>query len=155
MMRQYYGKVKGKKTLVYTSPLTGRQTSLVRSCGRKSLYKLKCDYIDVDTRKHPWMNYSASVGRSPWQREEVKAEQHGQCAQCGAAITEVHHRSAREPEGQRESIWIRNDESGPVSCLSRGTHTKASTEQEPTGKAEYSERGPLSLREHGGETYSL
>jgi hypothetical protein len=24
-----------------------------------------------------------------------------------------------------------------------------------TGKAEYSERGPLSLREHGGETYSL
>jgi len=24
-----------------------------------------------------------------------------------------------------------------------------------TGKAEYSERGPLSLREHGGETYWL
>jgi group II intron reverse transcriptase/maturase len=94
VMRQYYGKVKGKKTLVYTSPLTGRQTSLVRSCGRKSLYKLKCDYIDVDTRKHPWMNYSASVGHNPWQREEVKAAQHGQCAQCGASITEVHHRSA-------------------------------------------------------------
>ncbi len=94
MMRQYYGTVKGKKTLVYMSPLTGRQTSLVRSCGRKSLYKLKCDSIDVDTRKHPWMNYSASVGRSPWQREEIKAEQQGHCAQCGAAITAVHHRSA-------------------------------------------------------------
>ena len=93
VMRQYYGTVKGKKTLVYTSPLTGRHTSLVRSCGRKSLYKLKCDLIDVDTRKHPWMTYSAAVGRSPWQREEVKTDQHGQCAQCGAAITEVHHRS--------------------------------------------------------------
>jgi hypothetical protein len=94
VMRQYYGTVKGKKTLVYTSPLTGRQTSLVRSPGRKSLYKLKCDQIDVDTRKHPWMNYSASVGRSPWQRKEVQTIQHGQCAQCGKAITEVHHRSA-------------------------------------------------------------
>ncbi len=94
VMRQYYGTVKGKKTLVYTSQLTGRQTSLVRSCGRKSLYKLKCDYVDVDTRKHPWMNYSASVGRSPWQREEVKTSQQGQCAQCGTAVTEVHHRSA-------------------------------------------------------------
>jgi group II intron reverse transcriptase/maturase len=93
VMRQYYGSVKGKKTLVYTSPLTGRQTSLVRSCGRKSLYKLKCDLVDVDTHKHPWMTYSAAVGRSPWQREEVKADQHGRCAQCGAAITEVHHRS--------------------------------------------------------------
>ncbi len=94
VMRQYDGTVKGKKTLVYTSLLTGRQTSLVRSCGRKSLYKLKCESIDVDTRKHPWMNYSASVGRSPWQREEVKTSQQGQCAQCGAVLTEVHHRSA-------------------------------------------------------------
>jgi len=93
VMRQYYGTVKGKKTLIYTSALTGRHTSLVRSCGRKSLYQLKCDQIDVDTRKRPWMTYSAAVGRSPWQREEVKADQHGQCAQCGAAITEVHHRS--------------------------------------------------------------
>jgi RNA-directed DNA polymerase len=93
VMRQYYGTVKGKKTLIYTSALTGRHTSLVRSCGRKSLYKLKCDQIDVDTRKRPWMTYSAAVGRSPWQREEVKADQHGQCAHCGAAITEVHHRS--------------------------------------------------------------
>ncbi len=94
VMRQYYRSVKGKKTLAYTSPLTGRQTSLVRSPGRKSLYKLKCDQVDVDTRKHPWMNYSASVGRSPWQREETKVSQQGQCAQCGATITEVHHRNA-------------------------------------------------------------
>lgn len=94
VMRHYYGTVKGKKTLVYISGLTGRQTSLVRSPGRKSLYKLKCNQVDVDTRKHPWMNYSASVGRSPWQREEIKAEQQGRCTQCRAAITEVHHRSA-------------------------------------------------------------
>jgi Group II intron, maturase-specific domain/Reverse transcriptase (RNA-dependent DNA polymerase) len=94
VMRQYYGKVKGKKTLVYTSPLTGQQVSLVRSIGRKSIYKLKCDHIDADTRKHPWMNYSASVGRSPWQRKEVQTLQQGQCAQCGATITEVHHHSA-------------------------------------------------------------
>jgi len=94
VMRQYYRSVKGKKTLAYTSPLTGRQTSLVRSPGRKSLYKLKCDQVDVDTRKHPWMNYSASVGRSPWQREETKVSQQGQCAQCGATMTEVHHRNA-------------------------------------------------------------
>jgi DNA primase len=72
VMRQYYRSVKGKKTLAYTSPLTGRQTSLVRSPRRKSLYKLKCEQVDVDTRKYPWMNYSASVGRSPWQREETK-----------------------------------------------------------------------------------
>src|SRR5260370_40587202 len=75
VMRQYYGTVKGKKTLVYTSPLTGRHTSLVRSCGRKSLYKLKCDQLDVDTRKHPWMNSSASVARSPCPGKKVHAIQ--------------------------------------------------------------------------------
>jgi hypothetical protein len=94
VMRQYYGTVKGKKTLVYTSPLTGQQVSLVRSIGRKSIFQLKCDQIDADTRKHPWMNYSASVGRSPWQRKEVQTLQQGKCAQCGAPITEVRHRSA-------------------------------------------------------------
>ncbi len=94
VMRHYYGTVKGKKTLVYTSPLTGHQVSLVRSIGRKSIFQLKCDLIDADTRKHPWMNYSASVGRSPWQRKEVQTLQQGKCAQCGAPITEVRHRSA-------------------------------------------------------------
>src|SRR5260370_12293089 len=78
VMRQYYGTVKGKKTLGYTSALTGRQTSLVRSCGRKSLYKLKCDSIDLDTRQHPCMNYSASVGRSPQQREQAETNHQGQ-----------------------------------------------------------------------------
>src|SRR5205814_2528033 len=38
--------------------------------------------------------------------------------------------------------------------LSSGTHPSAATQRASTGKAEYSERGPLSLREHGGETYS-
>ncbi|MBO0793959.1 MAG: group II intron reverse transcriptase/maturase [Ktedonobacteraceae bacterium] len=94
VMKRYYGTVKGKKTLVYTSPVTGQRTSLVRSTGRKSLYRLKSDHRDVDTRKHPWMNYSASVGRSPWQRKEVHLLQQGHCHQCGAAMTEVHHRSA-------------------------------------------------------------
>lgn len=94
VMRRYYGTVKGKKTLVYSSPLTGQQVSLVRSIGRKSIFQLKCDLIDADTRKHPWMNYSASVGRSPWQRKEVHTLQQGKCAQCGAPITAVRHRSA-------------------------------------------------------------
>jgi group II intron reverse transcriptase/maturase len=94
VMRKYYGTVKGKKTLVYTSPLTGQQVSLIRSTGRKSIFQLKCDLIDADTRKHPWMNYSASVGRSPWQRKEILTLQQGKCAQCEAPITEVRHRSA-------------------------------------------------------------
>ncbi len=127
VMRQYYGTVKGKKTLIYTSPLTGRRTSLVRSPGRKSLYKLKCDQIDVDTRKHPWMNYSASVGRSPWQRKEVQAMQQGHCAQCGDAITEVHHRSAQSREGQCRSVWICNNESRIMPRLPRGPNTTAAT----------------------------
>ena len=53
------------------------------------------------------------------------------------------------------TIWICNDKSRVVPSLSSGTNPSAATKQEPTGKAEYSERGPLSLREHGGETYSL
>src|SRR5258708_37376670 len=69
-----------------------------------------------------------------------------------------HHRgsssSSTEQESQRESVWICNNKSRIVPCLSPGTYTTAATEQGPTGKAEYSERGPLSLREHGGETYS-
>ena len=38
VMRYYYGTVKGKKTLVYTSPLTGQQVSLVRSIGRTQIH---------------------------------------------------------------------------------------------------------------------
>ena len=59
-----------------------------------------------------------------------------------------------QQENERESIGICNDESGLMSSLSSGTHPSAATQQASTGKAEYSERGPLSLREHGGETYS-
>ena len=59
-----------------------------------------------------------------------------------------------QQENERESIGICNDESGLMPSLSSGTHPSAATQQASTGKAEYSERGPLSLREHGGETYS-
>src|SRR5207244_4554775 len=59
-----------------------------------------------------------------------------------------------QQENERESIGICNDESGLVPSLSSGTYPSAATQQASTGKAEYSERGPLSLREHGGETYS-
>jgi len=53
------------------------------------------DMIDsVNLVLKGWMNYSASVGRSPWQRKEVQTLQQGKCAQCGAPITEVRHRSA-------------------------------------------------------------
>jgi hypothetical protein len=42
----------------------------------------------------PWTVYSASVGRSPWQRAEVRSIQGDRCAQCANPVVEVHHRRA-------------------------------------------------------------
>jgi len=94
VMQRYYGTVNGKKTLVFTSPATGREVALVRSVGRKSLFHLQGDGGARDCREIPWMVYSAHAGRSPWQRAEVRTLQHHQCAQCGQPMTEVHHRTA-------------------------------------------------------------
>jgi hypothetical protein len=94
VMRCYYGTVWGKKTLVVTSPHSGKQVSLIRSIGRKSLCDLKRTAQEVDHCQRPWIAYSAAVGRSPWQRAEVKAMQDDQCAQCHAPLDEVHHRQA-------------------------------------------------------------
>jgi group II intron reverse transcriptase/maturase len=91
VMRRYYGAVNGKKTLVVISPLTNKRVSLIRSIGRKSLYALTVTSGAVDRWQRPWMVYSAAVGRSPWQRAEIRAVQQGACAQCGAPLTEVHH----------------------------------------------------------------
>jgi hypothetical protein len=46
----------------------------------------------------------------------------------------------------RQEIYACFGKGRPLGCQMTGLST---------GKAEYSERGPLSLREHGGETYSL
>src|SRR5207253_2723563 len=89
-----YGTVRGKKTFIYTSPTTGRTVSLIRSIGRKSPYQLASPRPDVDDQADPWPLYSAAGGRSPWQREEIRQSQGYRCAQCGAALTEVHHRTA-------------------------------------------------------------
>jgi group II intron reverse transcriptase/maturase len=94
VMQRYYGTVNGQKTLIFTSPATGRQVSLVRSIGRKSLYHLQGSDGVRDRREVPWMVYSAQAGRSPWQRAEVRALQHHRCAQCGQPLVEVHHRTA-------------------------------------------------------------
>ncbi len=93
-LRRYYGTVNGRKTFVYTSPKTGRQAALIRSIGRKSLYDLKRTDAAVDRVPVPWTVYSASVGRSPWQRAEVRSVQGNRCAQCANPVAEVHHRSA-------------------------------------------------------------
>ena len=94
VMRRYYGTVNGKKTLVCTSPATGRPVALVRSVGRKSLFHLHGGGGAQDRRAIPWMVYSAHAGRSPWQRAEVRTLQHHQCAQCGQPMAEVHHHVA-------------------------------------------------------------
>src|SRR5947207_2336814 len=60
-----------------------------------------------------------------------------------------------QEEGQCQSIWICHDKSRSLPHLPCGTNSTAAATQGSTGKAEYSERGPLSLREHGGETYWL
>jgi group II intron reverse transcriptase/maturase len=91
VMLKYYDTVNGRKTLVIKSSSTGRQIALVRSIGRKSLYKLDKTSADVDRCPIPWTLYSAAIGRSPWQREETKAIQNDQCAQCGASVAAVHH----------------------------------------------------------------
>ena len=58
--------------------------------------------------------------------------------------------------GSVDGVLVPKDEgTRPVNIVKQEQTHLAKTEQEPTGKAEYSERGPLSLREHGGETYSL
>jgi group II intron reverse transcriptase/maturase len=93
-LRRYYGTLNGRKTFVYTSPKTGRQAALIRSIGRKSLYDLKRADAAVDQVPTPWMIYSASVGRSPWQRMEVRMIQANRCAQCANPVEEVHHRIA-------------------------------------------------------------
>ncbi len=93
-LRRYYGTVKGRKTFVYTSPKTGRQAALIRSIGRKSLYDLKHSDAAVDQVPTPWAVYSAAVGRSPWQRAEVRNIQSNRCAQCPNPVGEVHHRTA-------------------------------------------------------------
>jgi hypothetical protein len=93
-LRRYYGTVNGRKTFVYTSPRTGRQAALIRSIGRKSLYDLKRSDAAADQVPTPWMVYSASAGRSPWQRMEVRTLQRDRCAQCANPVEEVHHRIA-------------------------------------------------------------
>ena len=94
VLRRYYGTVNGRKTLVCTSPTTGKQVALIRPIGRRSLYDLRTPAADVDRSAHPWMVYSAAGGRSPWQREETKTVQHHRCIQCGEPLSEVHHRVA-------------------------------------------------------------
>jgi hypothetical protein len=94
VMRRYYGTVQGKKTLVVTSPRTGKQVSLIRSIGRKSLFDLTTTSSEVDRCQQPWIIYSAAVGHSPWQRTEIRDMQQHQCAQCGAPLDEIHHRQA-------------------------------------------------------------
>jgi hypothetical protein len=102
-LRQYYGRIRGKQTLVVTSPVTQQQVWLIRSIGRKSLFDLKTTTSDVDVWKRPWMVYSAAVGRSPWQRAEVRRLQQDLCLQCGKPLEEVHHRRAlkrrKDPTG--------------------------------------------------------
>ena len=93
-LRRYYGTVNGRKTFVFSSPKTGRQVALIRSIGRKSLYDLKRADAAVDRVPTPWTVYSASVGRSPWQRAEVRSIQGDRCAQCANPVVEVHHRRA-------------------------------------------------------------
>jgi hypothetical protein len=93
-LRQYYRRVRGKQTLAVTSPVTQHQVSLIRSIGRKSLFDLKTTTPEADVWKRPWMVYSAAVGRSPWQRAEVRRIQQDLCLQCGNPLEEVHHRRA-------------------------------------------------------------
>jgi Group II intron, maturase-specific domain len=94
VMRRYYGTVQGKKTLVVTSPRTGKQVSLIRSIGRKSLFDLTTTSSEVDRCQQPWIIYSAAVGHSPWQRVEIRDIQQHQCAHCSAPLDEIHHRQA-------------------------------------------------------------
>jgi group II intron reverse transcriptase/maturase len=94
VMRRYYRTRNDHKTIVYTSPKTGQQASLVRSIGRKSLYDLRHPIPSIDLYVEPWMLYSAAIGRSPWQRAEIRLAQQHQCASCGAPLDEVHHHAA-------------------------------------------------------------
>lgn len=94
VLRQYYRQVQGKQTLAITSPVTRQQVSLIRSIGRKSLFDLKTSSPEVDDWKRPWIIYSAAVGRSPWQRAEVRHIQQDCCVHCGNPLEEVHHRHA-------------------------------------------------------------
>ena len=94
VMRRYYGTVNGHKTIVYTSPSTGRQVSLIRSIGRKSLYDFREPIPSIDLYVEPWTIYSAAIGRSPWQRAEIRLAQQCCCANCGAALDEIHHHTA-------------------------------------------------------------
>lgn len=152
-LRRYYGTVRGKKTFVYTSPTTGRTISLIRSLGRKSLYQLTSPRPEVDDQAKPWPLYSAAVGRSPWQRAEVRQSQGDRCAQCGEVLTEVHHRTALKTRTNPTEAGYAVDKIG----LCHACHVARTAQQRASrrsGKAGYSETGPSSLREHGGETYA-
>jgi Group II intron, maturase-specific domain/Reverse transcriptase (RNA-dependent DNA polymerase) len=111
-LRRYYGTVNGRKTFVYTSPKTGHQAALIRSIGRKSLYDLKRTNATIDRVPTPWPVYSAAVGRSPWQRMEVRILQEGRCAQCGSPVEEVHHRTALRKKVRRAQAGYQTQKTG-------------------------------------------
>ncbi|EFH79981.1 hypothetical protein Krac_0514 [Ktedonobacter racemifer DSM 44963] len=56
--------------------------------------------------------------------------------------------------GSVDGVLVPKDEGTRPLNNVKQEQTHLAKQQESTGKAEYSERGPLSLREHGGETYS-
>jgi group II intron reverse transcriptase/maturase len=111
-LRRNYGTMDGRRTFVYTSPTTGRQVGLIRSIGRKSLYDLKRANADVDQVPTPWTVYSASIGRSPWQRTEVRTIQDNRCAQCDNPVEEIHHRTALRKKTNRVQAGYQTRKTG-------------------------------------------
>ncbi len=135
VMRKYYGMVNGRRSIVYKSPQTGKQVWLVRSIGRKSLYEVRKPATDVDRQENPWAVYSAAIGRSPWQREETKAMQNYKCAECGAEVAEVHHRSGLAKKNDRTAAGYALQKTGLChACHVRRTQQqKQQKQQQSTG----------------------
>ncbi len=124
-LRRSYAAVDGRKTIVCTSPRTGRRVSLVRSIGRRSLFDLKRADAAVDQRPIPWTVYSAAAGRSPWQRAETRAAQGHRCAQCGEPLTDVHHRTALGTKTNRAQAGYQTEKIG----LCRACHRVRTQQQ--------------------------
>lgn len=130
-LRKYYGTLNGRRTIVYTSPLTGKQVGLVRSIGRKSLYRMGYTNPAVDRQENPWAVYAAASGHSPWQRAETKVLQDNKCAECGAELAEVHHKSGLAKKTDRMVAGYTMQKVGLCyACHQRRTQQQRSTGQQ-------------------------
>jgi hypothetical protein len=158
VLRKYYGTVNGKRTIVYTSPLTGKRVGLVRSIGRKSLYRMGHTNSEVDRQENPCAIYSAATGRSPWQREETKALQNCKCAECGAELAQVHHKSGLANKTNPLAAGYAMQKTGLCHAMpvtSGGHSNKSNNEAQDNSESRIPLKWSVRLGEHGGKTYSL